>query len=184
MDRSVEHIEFVMYRPNLDALPDAPLPEGFSIRTLQDGHREHWAAIEMSAGEFSTMEKARSMFDNQFGSELDLVKERMLFLEEDGVGPIGTTTAWFGDFRGERIGMIHWVALEAEYHGRGLSRPLLRAALEHMRQFHSAAHLHTQTYSWRAIGLYESFGFERVDETEDEHRGWAIVDEKLAQRVR
>ncbi len=184
MDRSVEYIELVMHRPNLLDLPDAPLPAGFSIRGYQDGDRETWAEIEVSAGEFGTMENGRLGFDREFGSELELVPERMLFLEADGIGPIGTTTAWYNTFRGERIGLIHWVAIKSEFHGRGLSKPLLAAALSRMSQFHDAAHLHTQTHSWRAIGLYEQFGFLRVDETEQEHRGWAIVDEKLAQRVR
>lgn len=180
MDRSIEHIELVMYRPNLLDVPVASLPLGYSLRSFQDGDREHWAGIEMSAGEFTTMERAREIFDRDFGGHLDEAKRRMLFLEADDVGPIGTTSAWWGEFRGETIGMIHWVAIKEEFHGRGLSKPLLAAALSLMARFHSSAHLHTQTHSWRAIGLYEKFGFLRVDETEDDHRGWAIVDECLA----
>jgi ribosomal protein S18 acetylase RimI-like enzyme len=179
MDRSVEHIELTMYRANLRDIPVAQLPPGYSLRHYRDGDREHWASIEMSAGEFSTLEQARSKFDREFGDHLGDAEQRMLFLEADGVGPIGTTTAWWGEFRGETIGMIHWVAIKAEFHGRGLAKPLLAAALSLMTQFHSSAHLHTQTHSWRAIGLYEKFGFLRVDETEEEHRGWAIVDECL-----
>lgn len=180
MDRSVEHIELTMFRPDLRDIPAAVLPPGFSARLYVDGDRENWAEIEMSAGEFTTLERAREAFDHDFGSDIPEVKRRMLFLEADGKGAIGTTTAWFAEFRGETIGLIHWVALKAEYHGQGLSKPLLAAALGLMSEFDSAAHLHTQTTSWRAIGLYEKFGFLRVDETDDDHRGWAIVDECLA----
>lgn len=180
MDRSVEHIELTMYRLTLQDIPVVPLPPGYSLRLYLDGDREHWASIEMSASEFTTLERAREIFDRDFGHHLDVAKQRMLFLEADGVGPIGTTTAWWGEFRGETIGMIHWVAIKEEFHGRGLAKPLLAAALSLMAQFHSSAHLHTQTHSWRAIGLYEKFGFIRVDETEEEHRGWAIVDACLA----
>lgn len=180
MDRSIEHIELIMHRPNLLDIPAASLPPEYSIRHYQDGDRENWARIEMSAGEFTELERACAIFDRDFGDHLAEAERRMLFLEADGFGPIGTTTAWWGEFRGETIGMIHWVAIKDGFHGRGLSKPLLAAALSLMAEFHSSAHLHTQTHSWRAIGLYEKFGFLRVDETEDEHRGWAIVDECLA----
>jgi ribosomal protein S18 acetylase RimI-like enzyme len=180
MDRSVEHIELTMHRPDFQDIPATVLPPGYALRLYVDGDRENWAKIEMSAGEFTTIERARAAFDRDFGSDIPEVKRRMLFLEADGIGPIGTTTAWFAEFRGEPIGLIHWVALKSEHHGKGLSKPLLAAALSLMSEFDSTAHLHTQTTSWRAIGLYEQFGFQRVDETEDDHRGWAIVDECLS----
>ncbi|CAN5590746.1 GNAT family N-acetyltransferase [soil metagenome] len=180
MDRSVEHIGLRMFRPNLDDVPVVALPAGYSIRLYRDGDRENWAKIETSAGEFSTLDRGLEAFDHDFGSDIPEVKRRMLFLEADGVGPIGTTTAWFGEFRGETIGLVHWVALKSEYHGRGLANPLLAAALGLMSTFDTSANLQTQTTSWRAIGLYQKFGFQRVDETEDHHRGWAIVDECLS----
>ncbi len=184
MDHSLEYIGLTMFRPNLRDIPAVPLPPGYSIRLFRDGDRENWAQIEMSAGEFTTIERAREAFDRDFGDHIPDVKRRMLFLEVDGVGPMGTTTAWWGEFRGEEIGLIHWVALKSEYHGRGLSSPLLVAALSLMAEFDHSAHLHTQTHSWRAIGLYQKFGFQRVDETDEEHRGWAIVDECLGRRRR
>ncbi|MGH2550066.1 MAG: GNAT family N-acetyltransferase [Thermomicrobiales bacterium] len=180
MDRSVEHIELTMFRSDLQDFSAALLPPGYSVRLYVDGDREHWAEIEMSAGEFNSIEDARVAFDHDFGPDLAEAKRRMLFLEVDGIGPVGTTTAWFGEFRGETIGLIHWVALKSEYHGMGLSIPLLASALSLMSEFDSSAHLHTQTTSWRAIGLYQKFGFTRVDETDDDHRGWAIVDECLS----
>jgi ribosomal protein S18 acetylase RimI-like enzyme len=179
MDRSVEYIQLKMYRPTLDDIPDAPLPTGYSIRPYRDGDREAWARIETGAGEFATVEEGRTAFDREFGAHLDEMPPRSLFLEAEGIGPVGTTTAWWGQFRGETIGMIHWVGITESFHGRGLSKPLLAAALHRLAQFHSSAHLHTQTHSWRAIALYEKFGFKRVDETESDHRGWAIVDECL-----
>lgn len=182
MDKSVEHIELVMYRPNLDAIPRAELPVGFSIRPFRDGDRTNWARIEMNVGEFSTIERAEEVFDREFGEHLPEMPKRSLVLEANGAGAIGTTTAWWGGFRGETIGMIHWVAIEPEFHGRGLSKPLLTAAMELLATFHSSAFLGTQTESWRAIGLYQSYGFERVIETDGHRRGWAIVDERLVQR--
>jgi ribosomal protein S18 acetylase RimI-like enzyme len=180
MDRSVEYISLTMFRPNLERIPQASLPAGYAIRPYRDGDRETWARIESAAGEFETIEQGRQAFDREFGAHLAEMPNRSLFLEAEGAGTIGTTTAWWGDFRGETIGMIHWVAIMDKFHGRGLSKPLLAAALSLLARFHDSALLHTQTHSWRAIGLYEKFGFLRVDETEEDHRGWAIVDACLA----
>jgi ribosomal protein S18 acetylase RimI-like enzyme len=179
MDRSVEYIPLTMFRPNLECIPEAPLPPGYSIRLYRDGDRDAWARIETSAGEFTSIEQGRQAFDREFGAHVEEMPSRSLFLEADGAGAIGTTTAWWGDFRGETIGMIHWVSIMDGFHGRGLSKPLLAAALLLLAKFHDSAHLHTQTYSWRAVGLYEKFGFLRIDESEDDHRGWSIVDECL-----
>lgn len=180
MDNSVEHIELTMFRADLENVTVVSPPPGFSLRLFRDGDRENWARIETSAGEFTNVETALAIFDRDFGDHIPEMKRRSLFLEAEGLGPIGTTSAWWGDFRGETIGMIHWVAISPDFQGRGLSSPMLSAALSLLGTFHQSAHLHTQTTSWRAIGLYQKFGFQRIDETAEEHRGWAIVDDCLA----
>jgi GNAT superfamily N-acetyltransferase len=182
VEKGLEHIELIMYRPDFRGIPEAVLPDGFSIRHYREGDRETWVEIEMNVGEFSTVERGIEVFEREFGANVSEMPARCLFLEADGVGPIGTTTAWWGDFRGETIGMIHWVAIKEEFHGRGLSKPLLAAAMNLLAQFHTSSFLNTQTWSWRGIGLYQSFGYHRITETEDDHRGWAIVDECLGRR--
>jgi ribosomal protein S18 acetylase RimI-like enzyme len=183
MDKSVEHIELVMFRPHLEDIPQAELPSGFSLRRFRDGDRSNWARIETAVGEFSSVEDAEAGFDREFGAHISEMPRRSLVLEADGAGAIGTTTAWWGGFRGETIGMIHWVAIDPAYQGRGLSKPLLSAAMELLATLHTSAFLGTQTWSWRAIGLYQSYGFQRVIETEEHRRGWAIVDARLARRA-
>jgi len=182
MDHSVEHIEFAMVRDDLRDLPDFPLPAGYHLRQFEPGDERHWARIEMGAGEFSTVDAGLAYFRGEFGPYPDEMSERSLILEADGVGPIGTTTAWFGAFQGRPLGRIHWVAIIPEFHGRGLSKPLVGAALHILARHHDAAYLTTQTTSWRAVGLYLQLGFQPVIESLDDERAWAIVTEKLAVR--
>jgi ribosomal protein S18 acetylase RimI-like enzyme len=104
----------------------------------------------------------------------------MLFLESAQDGPIGTTSAWYGDLNGQAMGRIHWVAIAPEFHGRGLSKPLVGAAMKILARHHEDAFLTTQTSSWRAVGLYLQFGFRPLLDTPETERAWAIVTGKLA----
>lgn len=180
MDHTVEHIEFVMVRDDLNGIPDAELPDGFRIRPFRPGDERHWAEIEMQAGEFTTIDRALTYFAGEFGPHPDELRERMLLLESDTEGPIGTTSAWFGEHAGRTLGRIHWVAVIPAFHGRGLSKPLLAAAMRILAQHHHSAFLTTQTTSWRAVGLYVQFGFRPLLGTPDAERAWAIVEQRLA----
>lgn len=180
MDHSVEHIEFVMVRDDLDAIPDAELPNGFRLRTFATGDEGAWAEIEMRAGEFTTIDRGLTHFAGEFGPHVDELRERMLFLEAEFDGPIGTTAAWYGEHAGRELGRIHWVAVTPSYQGRGLSKPMLAEAMRILARHHQAAYLTTQTTSWRAVGLYLQFGFRPLLDTTDAERAWAIVEQRLA----
>jgi GNAT superfamily N-acetyltransferase len=180
VDHSVEHIEYAMVREDLRDLPDISLPDGFRIRAYQPGDERHWAEIEMSAGEFREVQPALDYFGTEFGPFPGDLQERMLFLESESDGLIGTASAWFGSLIGRQMGRIHWVAIVPEYHGRGLSKPLLGAVMHVLARHHDSAFLTTQTTSWRAAGLYAQFGFEPVLDTPEANRAWKIVKDNLS----
>jgi ribosomal protein S18 acetylase RimI-like enzyme len=169
-----------MVREDLRDLPDVSLPRGFRIRPFQPGDERHWAEIEMRAGEFTSRETALRYFGTEFGADPHKLRERMLFLESESDGPIGTTSAWLGELQDRSMGRIHWVAIVPEFHGRGLSKPLLGAAMQVLACYHDSAFLTTQTSSWRAAGLYLRFGFKPLLETPKAERAWEIVRDKLA----
>ena len=178
----IEHIEFTMIRHDLNDLPPVELPEGFRIRTFREGDIANWCRIETSVDEFSTIERAERYFQEEFGPRIDLMANRSFMLETSDGEAIGTTTAWMGTFEGELIGMIHWVAIDPHYQGRGLAKPLLATAMHRLAQDHERAFLGTQTTSYRAVGLYLKYGFEPVLLTEKDRRAWAIVEALLANR--
>ena len=177
---SIEHIEFAMVRPHLRDIPAATLPAGYNIRLFRHGDEEAWRRIEIAVGEFSSDDRAHAQFEREFGAHLDEMTTRCFFLETAEGETVGTTTAWMGEFQGDVIGRIHWVAIVPEHQGRGLSKPLLSTALDRLAQEHDRAYLTTQTTSYRAAGLYASYGFEPVIETEAHLRAWALVQSLLA----
>ncbi len=178
----IEHIEFTMIRHDLNDIPPVELPEGYRIRTFRDGDIANWCRIETSVDEFPTIEKAERYFEREFGPQIELMGDRSFMLETSGGEAIGTTTAWMGTFEGDLIGLIHWVAIDPDYQGRGLAKPLLATALHRLARDHQRAFLGTQTTSYRAVGLYLKFGFEPVLETDTDRRAWAIVETLLAGR--
>lgn len=182
LDQSLPYVDLVMERPNLQGLPDLALPAGYSLRLYQPGDQRHWARITRLAGEFLTNQGAYRAFDRYYGPARLALPRRMLFLLDAAGLPVGTVTAW----EDQGHGQLHWVAIIPEHQGKGLSRPMCAAALRLMRDLGSPdAFLHTQTWSWVAIGVYANLGFvPRITiGSLKEARGWDIVRNKLPGRL-
>ncbi|MEF3304934.1 GNAT family N-acetyltransferase [Paenibacillus sp. GYB003] len=180
---AIPYVELFMRRPNLLQIPDAPLPDGYSIRSFAAGEDAHWARIEHAAGEFKTEDDALRHFRNEFGGKPEQMEKRCLFLTDAAGVPVGTTTAWYGDWDGRTSGRIHWVAVVPEHQGKRLAKPLLSAALRTMAQFHEDAYLTTQTTSYKAVGMYLNYGFEPVYRKPECDRGWKLIESLLGKSV-
>jgi GNAT superfamily N-acetyltransferase len=159
-EKDLEPIPVIMVREDLAALPSFPLPPGYRLRYFRRGEGPLWAEIEVSVGEFPTVEQALAHFEKEFGPFQEEMEQRCLFLEDAAGRAIGTTTAWYNpSFQGKDYGRIHWVAIRPEQQGRKLGKPLLAAALRRLADFHTRAYLTTQTTSARAIRMYLDLGF-------------------------
>jgi GNAT superfamily N-acetyltransferase len=107
--------------------------------------------------------------------------ERQLFLLDcEGVA-VGTATAWFNnDYRGEKCGRIHWVAIVPEHQGRGLSKPLLSAACRRLEELgHHKAYLVTSSVRIPAISLYLRFGFAPDVRSDEDKKVWNEIMEHV-----
>ena len=174
MDRTIPWISLGMRRDTLDDLPDFPLPQDYAWRFYQPGDEDAWAAIETSAGEFERTQDALERFRFYYPDPSKL-PGRMIFLTDHGV-PCATATAWTNE---PGVGHLHWVAVDADHQGRGLSWPLVSLALRRMAQLgEKSATLNTQTASWVAIKVYHRFGFVPYLRKPEEIEGWKIASEK------
>jgi ribosomal protein S18 acetylase RimI-like enzyme len=176
-------IPLTMVRTTMLGLPHYECPTGYSVRTFTPGDEQAWARIEAAAGAFQTESAALAHFQEEFEPVVDRLPGRMLFLEHDETGPIGTTTAWFGEYAGQSQGRIHWVGIVPEFQGRGLSKPLLSMAMSHIASEFDQAYLTTETTSYRGINLYLSFGFEPVVRHELDRTGWVVVGKALRKGI-
>lgn len=107
----------------------------------------------------------------------------MLFLTTSEGEKVDTATAWWRENEvGTRFPLVHWVAIHPDYQQRELSKPLLSKVLEILKALEgdSSFYLKTQTWSHRAIGLYEQFGFELSEKDLD---GRPVLDYEKAVEI-
>lgn len=185
-----------MCRPHLREIPGHPLPEGYALRSFDPADsatwKRRWAEVETAAGEFSTPDRALERFDREFGGREEELAGRCLFLLRTGSEPagpagsgeevIGTAMGWYDVAAPENpAGRIHWVGIRPAWQGRGLSKPLVSAALRVLAPRHDRAYLTTQTTSYVAVRLYLGLGFAPCIVREEERRGWSILADLLGE---
>src|SRR5438552_10214427 len=106
-----------MLRENLDNLPQFPLPSGFSLRWYQAGDETNWFRIQALADHYN--EITSRLFQDQFGTDQQILADRQCYLVEPHGTVIGTGTAWFNDdFERARVGRVHWMAIVPEFQRR------------------------------------------------------------------
>lgn len=179
MDPIREYISVKMIRENLDDIPEYSLPAGYSIRWYQSGYEEYWHKVQLLADEYTRV--TPTLFEEQFGTDVQLLSERQCFLLDSKEEIIGTATAWL-DSKDERLhGRVHWVAIVPKQQGKGLAKPLLTIICKRLKDLdHSITYLTTQTVRIPAINLYTKFGFTPVVDSDQDREIWV----KLRQHVK
>lgn len=177
-DSTVECIGLNMRLDSLSGVSPVRLPEKYGWRFYRPGDGREWARIWASAGGFASEEAALEGFYRDFENE-ELLFGRMIFLTENEK-PFATATAWFDDDPAGPVGRLHWVGIDAEHQGLGLSGALVSLTLDRLRELgHVMANLGTLTHCWVAVGVYHRrFGFRPVAKREREVEGWKIVSDK------
>lgn len=143
-----------------DAL--SKLPIGFHIRTCRPDELRLWKEFPFDNEEDKKQyyEYMSNYFDDVYGNNLDEFYNRCLFVCEDKTDkPVATCFVWKSY---NRINTIHWFKTLKEYEGNGLGRALLSYIMSSLNEEDYPVFLHTQPSSFRAIGLYSSFGFKIV----------------------
>jgi len=166
-----DYIDVKMVRENLDDIPEYDLPV--------PGYEEYWQDVQSLADEYTRV--TADLFQEQFGTNTQLLSERQCFLLDSEEEIIGTATAWLDNLDKKPIGRIHWLAIIPQQQGKGLAKPLLTIICNRLKELgHSRAYLTTQTVRIPAINLYAKFGFVPVIETDCDREIW----EKLQKHVK
>jgi len=166
-------ISIAMMRESLDSIPQFALCEGYSCTWYEHGNDTAWVRINGAADVHNTI--TRELFEREFGVDERMLHERMCFLRDDRSGRlIGTATAWSNpDYRGASWGRLHWVAIEPEFQGRGLAKPMLTVVCNRLGDLgHGQAYLVTATVRFPAIMLYWMFGFRPQIRNDREKEVW------------
>ncbi|MFC5529608.1 GNAT family N-acetyltransferase [Cohnella yongneupensis] len=162
LDKSIPHYNVIMKRSAGIPLPNSALPPGYSFSWYVPGKEEKWAEIEASVGEFDHIEQGLDYFRTEYLPFRDELKRRLLFIRNEDGEEIGTITSWWNLTGGRRDPSVHWFAVKKEYQGIGLGKALVSECLNRLQLLEGDRdiYLHTQTWSYKAIGLYLKTGFE------------------------
>jgi len=161
LDKSVPYVNFLMLRKKDTPAPVYNLPDGFSFSLYKPGDEVAWASIETSVLEFDKEADALDYFKKEFMPHGAEIAKRCLFIENAKGEKIATTTAWWCCTDKRCMPRVHWVAVKPEYQGLGLGKAIISKITQMMinldgdRDFF----LSTQTWSHRAVKIYEKFGY-------------------------
>ena len=158
MDILQRNVSVRMARHNLDNLPAANLPAGFSVRWYITGDDKTWLDVQSRTERL--LKITPEVHPREFGTDPVPLAARQAFLCGPDGAAIGTASAWFDpNFWGLPFGRVHWVAIVPEMQGRGLAKPLMAVILQRLRELgHERACLGTSTARVPAINLYRKLG--------------------------
>jgi ribosomal protein S18 acetylase RimI-like enzyme len=141
--------------------------------------------VETSVDEFKNEEAALAHFQEEFGPYIDEMSRRCIFIENENGEAVGTTTAWYGDLKGDGnlSGRIHWVGITPEYQGKKLSKPLLSEAMHILADYHDKAYLTSQTTSYQAVNMYLNYGFEPYMTGPSCQEAWDLLERTLNRKI-
>ena len=166
LDKTVPYAGFYMRRKKGTPMPVSSLPDGFRFESYHSGDEISWSRIETSVLEFDSEFAALLYFKEKFMPYVSELYRRCIFIETENGEKIATATAWWENVEGRRRPWLQWVGVDPRYQGQGLGKALIFNALARMAELDGDEdfYLHTQTWSYKAIGIYKTCGFEPTDE--------------------
>ena len=166
LDKSVIYMPVIMHRKSGTPIPEFDLPEGFIFTQYKSGDEKAWAKIETSVLEFDDELDALLYFQREFLKIPSEAERRCIFIENDKGEKIATASAWHAYSGIRRDPILHWVSVRPEYQGLGLGKALISKITQIMLDLDGDMdfYLHTQTWSHKAVGIYQKFGYEMIQD--------------------
>ncbi|KNY26158.1 GNAT family N-acetyltransferase [Pseudobacteroides cellulosolvens] len=166
LDKTIPYYHVLMKREEGKTLSKFVLPAQFKFTLFKPGDEKEWAEIETSVAEFNRAVDALVYFQNDYLPYIKELERRCLFIENNEGLKVATLTIWWCYTGVRRDPWIHWVAVRPEYQGLGLGKALVYEGLRRLLEIEGDGnvYLHTQTWSYKAIGIYKKSGFEITQE--------------------
>ena len=162
LEKDIPDLNIFMMCEKLNNNALSHLPVGYHIRTCRKNELDIWKEFPFDNEEDKKeyYQFMSNYFNDVYSNKDEEFFNRCLFLCEDKTDkPIATCFIWKSY---DKINTVHWFKTLKEYEGRGLGRALLSYIMISLKDEDYPIYLHTQPASYRAIGLYSSFGFKIV----------------------
>lgn len=162
LEKNIPDLNIFMMCEKINSSALRKLPDGFHIRTCRQDELDIWKTFPFDNESdknkyYSYMSK---YFENVYGQNENDFFNRCLFVCEDETDiPVATCFIWKSY---NKLNTIHWFKTLKKYEKKGIGRALLSYIMSSLKDEDYPIYLHTQPGSFRAIGLYSSFGFKIV----------------------
>ena len=166
IDKSLPRYRLWLYKTDTKNYPKHELPSGYSLEFYKKGDEIHWANLELSIGQFESLEEALQAFYKSFVHGQTLIpEERIIFVKDNSGDYVATCSLWDGDFLGKRCQRLYWLAVSDKCVGKGIAKALVCCVLDLYNQlgYEDFIYLATGTWYYRAISIYKKFGFIEYD---------------------
>lgn len=177
INKMLEYHELLMSYDDTSNFERYDLPEGFYFEFYKNDFEVlDWVNIHIKTGEFTDYEYAINVFHEFYDNFTNELNKRCIFIVNDKNEKVGTGTISL--LKEEEFGynaVVDWVAIDKNYQGKHLARPLISRLLKLANELgHKKILLHTQTHTWLAAKLYLDAGFEPFNIKEN-YKGWQIL---------
>jgi GNAT superfamily N-acetyltransferase len=161
--------EFHMRTPDLDHIPDVPMPEGLEVRPVkpeqyraifdanQEAFRDHWGATENEEGDFESW------------MSHPLNQPDLWVVAWDGDQVAGSILNYvnheYNRISGSKLGYTEAISVRRPWRRRGLARAMLARSMQLHKELgmtQTGLGVDTQNPSG-ALQLYESMGYQVID---------------------
>lgn len=153
------------------------LPKGYGLVYYPTATKEDWCHIQVQSGHIASIKEAKEVFEKEFASDIPLTSSRMLFVIDEHKQAIGTITLWKGK-EGFPKNRLHWLGVSDDHAGKGIAKYLVQEAC---KLADGEIYLDSQTWSYPAIHIYQSLGFQRWNPTaaKDDQEAWDLLDQYI-----
>ena len=162
IDKTLKKYPLYFYKTDTKNYPRYELPRGYRIEFYKKGDERFWAELEVSLGQFDSVEEGVRAFERSFINGQDLkAEERVAFVKDELGEYVATCALWDGEYLGEKCQRLHWLAVSDKCAGKGIAKALISALLDLYNSlgYEGFIYLLTGTWYYKAIGIYRKFGF-------------------------
>ncbi|MGI6255885.1 MAG: GNAT family N-acetyltransferase [Acutalibacter sp.] len=134
------------------------MPSGYFLRKCRREEVETWIAL--NSQEISQRPFLWEYYRRVYGKAEEVFFQKCTFVCDENDRPVGTCFLWkaYG-----KITTLHWLKVLPQLEGLGLGRGLLSHVLGEAAQEEYPIYLHTHPGCFRAVHLYQEFGFQLLE---------------------
>jgi len=191
LDKTVPFYGVLMIKSDTKNYPCFNLPDGYEFSGYHAGFETAWAEMMFALEQTDTLAQAEEIFKYEFLSDAELLKKQCLFILDNDKNIAATASLWHGAHFGQTLPRLHWVATKPEYQGKGLMKAMISRLFDIHNElgYRDFIYLTTQTWSYKAINIYEKFGFKPYlgakptnwisDDFNHNNLAWNIISNKI-----